>query len=215
MLHDTDTQGTPATGAGSRRDSSSRAGCSSPRGPPARPLPVHPGADGGVGERLGLDGRGARSPPTSASSGPTTTRGSSSAAVWTPRTSARRCATTLYVLIVVLQTALALFLAVLVSGCSAAGVLPHCLLLPSVTSSVAITVLWLFLFSATGAVNKVLSWVSINGPNWFADPRGVLHVMLGWLGVSSEPAALASTEVLGISLWSGWPVRRWRCRRSS
>ncbi len=50
---------------------------------------------------------------------------------------------------------------------------------PSVTSSVAITVLWLFLFSASGAVNEVLSWVGINGPNWFNDPRGILHIALG------------------------------------
>jgi multiple sugar transport system permease protein len=108
-----------------------------------------------------------------------------------------------YVLLVVpLQTALALFLAVLVSQrmLRGRGFFRTAFYFPSVTSSVAITVLWLFLFSATGAVNKVLAWVSIDGPNWFADPRGVLHVMLGGLGVT-EPAALASTDFLGISLW--------------
>jgi multiple sugar transport system permease protein len=109
-----------------------------------------------------------------------------------------------YVLVVVpVQTALALFLAVLVSQrmLRGRGFFRTAFYFPSVTSSVAITVLWLFLFSATGVVNKVLSWVSIDGPNWFADPRGVLHVMLGWFGVSSAPEALASSEVLGISLW--------------
>jgi multiple sugar transport system permease protein len=109
-----------------------------------------------------------------------------------------------YVLVVVpVQTALALFLAVLVSQrmLRGRGFFRTAFYFPSVTSSVAITVLWLFLFSATGVVNKVLSWVSIDGPNWFADPRGVLHVMLGWFGVDTAPDALASTEVLGISLW--------------
>jgi multiple sugar transport system permease protein len=62
-------------------------------------------------------------------------------------------------------------------------------------------VLWLFLFSATGVVNKILSWFSIVGPNWFADPRGVLHVMAGWFGVDSAPAALATNDFLGISYW--------------
>jgi hypothetical protein len=58
---------------------------------------------------------------------------------------------------------------------------------PSVTSSVAITVLWLFLFSATGAVNAVLSWVGIHGPNWFNDPHGIVQNLLG---VSRKTAAL-------------------------
>lgn len=109
-----------------------------------------------------------------------------------------------YVLLVVpLQTALALFLAMLVSQrmLRGRGFFRTAFYFPSVTSSVAITVLWLFLFSATGTVNKVLSWLSIEGPNWFADPRGVLHVMLGWVGVDTAPDALASGEFLGISFW--------------
>jgi multiple sugar transport system permease protein len=109
-----------------------------------------------------------------------------------------------YVLFVVpLQTALALFLAVLVSKriLRGRGFFRTAFYFPSVTSSVAITVLWLFLFSATGVVNKILSWFSIVGPNWFADPRGVLHVMAGWFGVDSAPAALATNDFLGISYW--------------
>jgi multiple sugar transport system permease protein len=109
-----------------------------------------------------------------------------------------------YVLLVVpLQTALALFLAVLVTQrmLRARGFFRTAFYFPSVTSSVAITVLWLFLFNATGVVNKVLSWVGINGPNWFADPRGVFHVFLGWLGVDGSPDALASGDLLGVSYW--------------
>ncbi|MFX6011192.1 hypothetical protein ABTE87_21110, partial [Acinetobacter baumannii] len=61
---------------------------------------------------------------------------------------------------------------------------------PSVTSSVAITVLWLFLFSTSGAINEVLSWLGINGPNWFSDPSGIVHNALAAIGVANGPAAL-------------------------
>jgi multiple sugar transport system permease protein len=102
-----------------------------------------------------------------------------------------------------LQTALALGLAVLVSKriLRGRGFFRTAFYFPSVTSSVAITVLWLFLFNSTGVVNKILSWVSIDGPNWFADPRGVLHILFGVVGVDTAPAALASGDFLGISWW--------------
>lgn len=109
-----------------------------------------------------------------------------------------------YVLLVVpLQTALALFLAILVNRAvlRGRGFFRTAYYFPSVTSSVAITVLWLFLFSASGAVNGVLSWFGINGPNWFNDPRGILHLALGTVGVSSGPDALTGSGALGISWW--------------
>lgn len=109
-----------------------------------------------------------------------------------------------YVLLVVpLQTALALFLAVLVNRAvlRGRGFFRTAYYFPSVTSSVAITVLWLFLFSASGAVNDVLSWFGINGPNWFNDPRGILQLLLGVFGVDSGPGALTQSGALGISWW--------------
>ena len=109
-----------------------------------------------------------------------------------------------YVLLVVpLQTALSLFLAVLVSRAilRGRGFFRTAFYFPSVTSSVAITVLWLFLFSTTGVVNEVLSWVGINGPNWFNDPRGIVHVALGAVGVDAGPAALTGSGFLGVSWW--------------
>jgi len=109
-----------------------------------------------------------------------------------------------YVLLVVpLQTALALFLAVLVSRAvlRGRGFFRTAFYFPSVTSSVAITVLWLFLFSTTGVVNEVLSWVGINGPNWFNDPRGIFHIGFGAVGVDSAPTALGDSGFLGISWW--------------
>ncbi|RKT33530.1 carbohydrate ABC transporter membrane protein 1 (CUT1 family) [Microbacterium sp. AG1240] len=109
-----------------------------------------------------------------------------------------------YVLLVVpLQTALSLFLALLVNRAvlRGRGFFRTAFYFPSVTSSVAITVLWLFLFSASGAVNEVLSWVGVNGPNWFNEPSGVLHNILGAFGISSGPAALTGNSFLGLSWW--------------
>ena len=109
-----------------------------------------------------------------------------------------------YVLLVVpLQTALALALAVLVhtKALKGRGFFRTAFYFPSVTSAVAITVLWLFLFSTTGAVNEVLGWIGLNGPNWFKDPRGLVHLGLGALGVDSAPDALSEGTMLGVSWW--------------
>jgi multiple sugar transport system permease protein len=109
-----------------------------------------------------------------------------------------------YVLLVVpLQTALSLALAVLVHTrmLRGRGFFRTAFYFPSVTSSVAITVLWLFLFSTSGAVNKVIGWIGLNGPNWFQDPRGVLHLALGGVGLDQAPAGLAEGDVLGLSWW--------------
>lgn len=107
------------------------------------------------------------------------------------------------VLVVPLQTILSLFLAVLVSRAilRGRGFFRTAFYFPSMTSSVAITVLWLFLFSTTGVVNQVLSWIGIAGPNWFSDPRGIVHVALGALGVQTGPEFLTAGQFLGITWW--------------
>ena len=76
-------------------------------------------------------------------------------------------------LVVPLQTALALFLAVLVNRqiLRGRGFFRTAFYFPSVTSSVAITVLWLFLFSATGAVNAVLGVVRRQRPELVQRPE--------------------------------------------
>lgn len=109
-----------------------------------------------------------------------------------------------YVLLVVpLQTALALFLAVLVNRAilRGRGFFRTAFYFPSVTSTVAITVLWLFLFSASGVVNEFLSWIGINGPNWFNDPSGIIHNGLATVGVTDGPAVLTDNDFLGLSWW--------------
>jgi multiple sugar transport system permease protein len=109
-----------------------------------------------------------------------------------------------YVIFVVpIQTAVSLFLAVLVnrSILRGRGFFRTAFYFPSVTSSVAITVLWLFLFSTTGAVNKALSYIGVHGPNWFNDPNGIVHIALSWFGVNNGPAALTHHTALGVSWW--------------
>ena len=109
-----------------------------------------------------------------------------------------------YVLLVVpLQTAVSLGLAILVNRKVMRGrsFFRTAFYFPSVTSSVAIVVLWLFLFNPAGPVNKVLSFLFIEGPNWFQDPRGIFHIALGAIGVTAQDNPLAAGTFLGITGW--------------
>src|SRR3954470_17030146 len=70
------------------------------------------------------------------------------------------------ILVVPLQTALALFLAVQVNRriLRGRGFFRTAFYFPSVTSSVAITTIFIFLFTSSGAVNAVLGWLGLHGP---------------------------------------------------
>ncbi len=50
--------------------------------------------------------------------------------------------------------------------------------LPVVTSIVAIAVVWKFLLQDNGIINKVLSWVGIDGPNWLQDTTWAMPAMI-------------------------------------
>lgn len=107
-----------------------------------------------------------------------------------------------YVLLVVpLQTVLALGLALVVNAKAlrGKGFFRTAFYFPSVTSSIAITTVFLFLFSGSGAVNAFLRLLGVDGPNWMAEPAGVLHLLLERVGVT-EPG-WAQTQVLGRSVW--------------
>ncbi|HPU04093.1 MAG: sugar ABC transporter permease [Microbacteriaceae bacterium] len=109
-----------------------------------------------------------------------------------------------YVLLVVpLQTALALFLAVQMNRAilRGRGFFRTAFYFPSVTSSIAITTVFIFLFTASGTINSILAWLGINGPNWFADPSGVIHNLFAGVGVTSAPPALDVIGPLGITWW--------------
>ncbi len=107
------------------------------------------------------------------------------------------------ILVVPLQTALAIFLAVQVNRkvMRGRGFFRTAFYFPSVTSSIAITVVFLFLFSASGAINQILAFLGVNGPNWFADPTGIIHNLLGGFGVNSAPAGFTEMGPLGLTWW--------------
>jgi len=106
------------------------------------------------------------------------------------------------ILVVPIQTAVSLFLAVLVNRrLRFVGFFRTAFYFPSVTSSVAITVLFLFLFDPSCAVNKLLSYFGAKGPSWFYDPRGLFHVILGQFGVGQPSGSLSNHMFLGVSYW--------------
>src|SRR5829696_3648353 len=108
-----------------------------------------------------------------------------------------------FVLFVVpLQTGLALALAVLLNNRFLRGrsYFRTAFYFPTVTSSIATTLVFLFLFTGGGAVNALLRIVGIDGPNWTADSRGVFHQLYGLLGVDSAPA-WARGQFLNLSWW--------------
>ncbi|WP_076262788.1 carbohydrate ABC transporter permease [Intrasporangium flavum] len=114
-----------------------------------------------------------------------------------------------YVLLVVpIQTVLALGLALLLNQRRLKGLsfFRTAYYFPSVTSSVAIASVFLFLFAGSGSINALLGIFGIDGPNWFADPRGVLHIALGWVGIGNGPDApgpafMTSHDFLGLTWW--------------
>ena len=108
-----------------------------------------------------------------------------------------------FVLFVVpVQTMLALFLAVLLNNRFLKGksYFRTAFYFPSVTSSVAISIVFLFMFTGGGAINAVLSVFGVRGPAWFSDADGVIHIVLSRLGVSA-PGALVDHGLLGLSWW--------------
>ncbi len=108
------------------------------------------------------------------------------------------------VTVVPIQTALSLWLAILVNNkfLKGKGLFRTAFYFPSVTSSIAITTVFIFLFSTTGVVNRILNVVGINGPNWLYDQSGVITTILGALGVHNAPS-WSNFQILGVSLW-GW-----------
>lgn len=110
-----------------------------------------------------------------------------------------------YVLLVVpLQTALALLLAIVVSrkALRGRGFFRTAFYFPSVTSSVAVSMIFLFLFADSGVINGALSYLGVHGPNWFSDSNGLLQMIAHGLGIRA-PGALTRHGLLGLP-WSQW-----------
>lgn len=97
------------------------------------------------------------------------------------------------------QTMLALVLAVILNQkfLKGKGFFRTAYYFPSITSSIAITLIFVFLFQTSGLINRVMPFQDLN---WLANPRGVIHNLLGVVGIE-RPGWMADTSLLGLSLW--------------
>jgi len=111
-----------------------------------------------------------------------------------------------YVLgVVPAQTALSFFLAVVVNSKLLKGktFFRTAFYFPSVTSSIAVAFIFIFLFSPSGVVNVLLSALLPGTVEtvWLSEFKGVVHTVLGWLGVDTAPAFLGEHRLMGLSYW--------------
>ncbi|HWE61959.1 MAG TPA: sugar ABC transporter permease, partial [Chloroflexota bacterium] len=83
------------------------------------------------------------------------------------------------VVVIIGQTVLALCYALLLNQpIKGRSFLRTAIYLPSVTSSVAITLIFLYLLNNGGAFNAFLSIFHIKGPNWYNDPSTALWAII-------------------------------------
>jgi multiple sugar transport system permease protein len=109
-------------------------------------------------------------------------------------------------MVVPVQTVLALVLALVVNARLLKGksFFRTAFFFPSVTSSVAISVVFIFIFANAGAFNALLGFFGIHGPQWFSDSRGLVHLLLSGLGLvdpTHPPAALTGGGPFGLTWW--------------
>jgi multiple sugar transport system permease protein len=81
--------------------------------------------------------------------------------------------------VVILQTVLALSLALLLNQkVRALGIFRTAIYLPALTSSVAISLIFIWLYQPQGAINFVLSWFGVHGPAWLENTRTALPALM-------------------------------------
>lgn len=81
--------------------------------------------------------------------------------------------------VVILQTVLGLALAVLLNQrIRARGFFRTLFYLPALTSSVAISLIFLWLYTPDGAINRLLGVLGLQGPNWLHDPLTALPAIM-------------------------------------
>ncbi|UOF92393.1 sugar ABC transporter permease [Fodinisporobacter ferrooxydans] len=87
--------------------------------------------------------------------------------------------TSLYSICVVpIQTALALFLALIVNNIRGKTFFRVAYYLPTVTSTVAVSVIFIFIFEPAGILNQLLLHFGIHGPNYFNSPTFALPAIM-------------------------------------
>lgn len=108
--------------------------------------------------------------------------------------------------VVPVQTILALVLAVIVNQrwLRAKGFFRTAFYFPSITSSVVISLIFMWMFTRGGLINIALSSFLPNYQyiTWLDDPNGLIHNFLGLLGVTRQTApAFMSERLAGLTLW--------------
>jgi len=115
--------------------------------------------------------------------------------------------TVYYVLgVVPTQTFLALVLAVIVNQkwLKGRGFFRTAFYFPSITSSVVISLIFMFLFTRNGIVNGALNAIFPNYQDvtWLNDANGLVHNFLGLFGITRQSVGdWASTEIASIRIW--------------
>lgn len=124
--------------------------------------------------------------------------------------------TVYYVIIVVpIQTALAMILAIIVNQqwLRGRGFFRTAFYLPSVTSSVVISLIFMFMFSRGGIVNGFISWLSPGYAkiDWLNNSAGLLHLLFAQFGITRDAIPFADLPLGGLTLWDwiGGPSVTW------
>jgi multiple sugar transport system permease protein len=102
--------------------------------------------------------------------------------------------------VVPMQTTLAFVLAVILNQkvLKGKGFFRTAYYFPSITSSIAVTLIFVFLFQTQGAINAVLPIPTVN---WLDNAHGLIHNSLGVIGIDQAPGWMAETEFMGLSIW--------------
>lgn len=109
--------------------------------------------------------------------------------------------------VVPLQTILALLLAVVVNqrGLHFKDFFRTAYYFPSITSSIAISMIFLFLYQRSGLINNVLEGVTFGlwePIAWLNDARGLVHILLESVGITlRDGPAFLRNEILGLTVW--------------
>jgi multiple sugar transport system permease protein len=109
--------------------------------------------------------------------------------------------------VVPLQTILALLLAVVVNqrGLLFKDFFRTAYYFPAITSSIAISLIFLFLYQRSGLINQVLEVITFGAWEpipWLTDARGLIHIVLEAMGLTLRGGPeFLRTQVLGLTIW--------------
>lgn len=109
--------------------------------------------------------------------------------------------------VVPLQTIISLFLAVIINQqrLRYKSFFRTAYYFPSITSSIAISMIFLFLYQKGGLINQVLETITLGrwaSPAWLDTPAGLIHLLLERFGITLRggPEVLR-TDILGLTVW--------------